>query len=123
MMTIHLEHRLCITDARKIVRKEMESSESHRFELENLSILTRLSHLNIIELLASYTYKGRHSLIFPLAEDGTFADCFTRDSQATPFQSKEAFLVAFAQLSSAIAQVHDFVDDREIGPQIYRIIP
>jgi serine/threonine protein kinase len=66
-----------------------------------------------VELLASYTYKGKYNLVFPQAEDGTLADLFSRDRQTTPFKSNETFFIALARLSSAIEQVHNFVE-REI---------
>jgi len=99
-------------NAFKIVRKELEDIGDHEIELENLAILSHLRHPNILELLASYTYKDKHNLVTPLAEGGTLADLFTSDRQMTPFKSNESFLIALARLSSAIEHVHNFVERR-----------
>lgn len=71
-----------------------------------------MRHSNILELLASYTYNGKHNLIFSLAQDGTLADLFAKDRQKTSFDSNITFLIALAKLSSAIEHVHDFIERR-----------
>ena len=98
--------------SRKLVRKELEHSEHHRIELENLSILSHLRHPNIVELLASYTHIDKNNLIFPLAEDGSLHDLFKQERSTVPFKSKISFLSAIAGLASAIEQVHDFAENR-----------
>ncbi|KAF2474368.1 kinase-like protein [Lindgomyces ingoldianus] len=96
----------------RLVRKELDDAGSHRIELENLAILSHLRHPNILELLASYTYKGKHNLVFPLAEGGTLAELFASDRQTTRFKSNQAFFIALTRLSSAIEHVHNFVERR-----------
>lgn len=51
-------------------------------------------------------------MIFPLAKSGTLADLFAKDRHATSFRSDEVFIIALARLSSAIEQVHNFVERR-----------
>lgn len=79
-------------------------------ELENLARLSHLRHPNIIELLASYSYRGKQNLIFPLAEGGTLSDLLACIRQATLFTSDGDVLVAVAGLSSAIEHVHNFIE-------------
>ena len=98
--------------SRKLVRKELEHSEDHRIELENLSILSHLRHPNIVELLASYTHNGKNNLIFPLAEGGTLSELFSQEQPCALFKSRISFLGAIAGLASAIEQVHDFAENR-----------
>lgn len=86
--------------------------ESHKLELENLSILNHLDHPNILELLASYTYDEKHNLIFPLAEEGTLDKLFESEPESSPFRSDEAFYIALAGLSSGIEHVHNFIEKR-----------
>lgn len=92
----------------RIVRKELQSTLEHKTELTNLSILNHLKHPHILELLASYSYRDKHNLIFPLAEGGTLADLMKTDRSSTPFRNDETLLVALAGLSSAIEHVHNF---------------
>lgn len=96
----------------RLVRKELENIEDHEIELQNLAILSHLRHPNILGLLASYTYKGKHNLVAPLAEGGTLADLFTNDRQMTSFKSNQTFFIALARLSSAVGHVHSFVEQR-----------
>jgi len=105
-------HSMHAANACKLVRKELENIGDHKIELENLAILSHLRHPNIIELLASYTYKGKHNLVTPLAEGGTLANLFASNRQTTPFKSNESFLIALARLSSAVEHVHNFVERR-----------
>ena len=71
-----------------------------------------LKHPNILELLASYTHKDRHNLIFPRAEGGTLANILACDRQGTSFESNESFVIALVGLSSAVEHVHNFVERR-----------
>ena len=96
----------------KLARKELENIKDHGIELENLAILSHLRHPNILELLASYTYKDKHNLVTPLAEGGTLADLFASDRQTTPFLSNESFFIGLTKLSSAIEHVHNVVENR-----------
>ncbi|OAL55032.1 kinase-like protein [Pyrenochaeta sp. DS3sAY3a] len=112
-ISIHPDHQdLEDVFRRKLVRKELGNTGNHRVELENLAILSHLRHPNIVELLASYTYDGRHNLIFPLAEGGTLHELFNHDPKTTFFKSDLIFFIAIAGLSSAIDQVHDFTENR-----------
>lgn len=97
----------------KFARKEIKiendrSTLNHQKELRILSILNQLKHPNIVELLGSYTYNGRHSLLFPLADSGNLAELLATDRQSTQFISDESLLIALAALSSAVEHVHDF---------------
>lgn len=71
--------------------------------MEKLSILNHISHLNILELLASYTHDKKHNLVFPLAEP---------EPEPTSFNSDETLLIALAGLSSGIEHVHNFVESK-----------
>lgn len=94
------------------MRKELDNVGNHKAELENLAILSHLRHPNLVELLASYTYRGKNNLVFPLAEGGTLAKLFEGDRQKTPFRSNKTSIIALAGLSSAIEHVHNFVENR-----------
>lgn len=63
-----------------------------------------------MELLASYTYRDKHNLLFPLADGGTLEALLQTERRKTVFQSDQTFLVALVGLASAIEHVHDFVD-------------
>jgi serine/threonine protein kinase len=79
------------------VRKEFKpqrKDSEYELELRNLSILRRLKHPNIIELLGAYIYRDKYNLIFPLARGGTLADLITnlrppvgRETALSPFRS------------------------------------
>jgi serine/threonine protein kinase len=97
-------------DFSKCAQKELDNADDHRLELNNLAILNHLKHPNIVELLASYTYQGKHNLLFPLAKGGTLAALLHTGRQKTQFQSDETFLIALAGLSSALEHVHDFFE-------------
>jgi len=45
----------------------------YKDELHNLTLLYHLEHPNILELFGSYTYRGKHNLLFPLAGRGNLA--------------------------------------------------
>ncbi|KAH8885909.1 kinase-like protein [Thozetella sp. PMI_491] len=62
-----------------------QSHESHKKELENLAILNHLKHPNIVELLGSYTYNGRHSLLFALADAGNLNKLLSAERNTTKF--------------------------------------
>lgn len=96
----------------KFVQKELDNADDHRKELENLSILNHLKHPNIVELLSSYTYQNKHSLLFPRAQHGTLATLLQTNRLDTDFQSDTSLLVALAGLTSAIEHVHDFFEHR-----------
>jgi len=81
----------------------------HKRELENLSILNHIRHPNIIELLSSYTYNDEsHNLLFPLVKRGNLKDFMKLERRDTEDFSDELILVAIADLSSAVAHLHQF---------------
>ncbi|KAI1321914.1 kinase-like protein [Xylariaceae sp. FL0255] len=94
--------------SRVVARKDFEAETSHLKELENLAVLNHLKHPNIVELLSSFTHDGKHSLLFPLAKDGSLQDLLTTQRSRTRFQSDQSLLVALAALSSAVEHVHNF---------------
>lgn len=90
------------------IRKD--SALDHKRELENLAILNHLKHPNIVELLGSYTYDGRHNLLFPLADTGNLAQLLDTERHLTMFPTDEALVIALAALASAVEHVHDFTE-------------
>jgi serine/threonine protein kinase len=80
--------------------------------LENLSILGSLKHPNILELLTSYTHRGLHNLIFPLAEGGNLSQLLYGSNVNSAFLSQETIFVALTGLGSAIECLHTFVDEK-----------
>ena len=95
-----------------MVRKEFkatgETQADYERELRNLSMLRLIKHSNIMEMLAAYTFKGRHNLIFPLARDKTLGDLLQMP-RSSQFQSLEHIIVALSGLCSALHAVHNFV--------------
>ncbi|KAK6523676.1 hypothetical protein TWF281_001651 [Arthrobotrys megalospora] len=90
----------------------MATSENiYAKELRNLSILNELKHPNIIELVTSYTYRGKHNLVFPLMEGGDLGGLL-RGTRPELFHRNETFLVALCELSSAIEKVHHYTLDK-----------
>ena len=92
---------------RKEFRPHAAQTTDYEDELRNLSILNHVGHAHIVELLSAYTFRGSHNLIFPLARDGDLAD-FLQKERPREFQSDEKFVIALAQLASAIEEVHNF---------------
>jgi serine/threonine protein kinase len=85
--------------------------DDHELELRNLNLLNELKHPNIVELLSSYTYRGKHNFIFPFATGGNLAMLFKEKDRPSQFTSDEAFNLAMSKLSSAIEKVHDYASD------------
>jgi serine/threonine protein kinase len=73
--------------------------------------LNELKHPNIIELLSSYTYRGKHNFLFPLAQ-GDLAEFLTSNERPPQFQPDRAFYTALRELSSAIGKVHHYTSAR-----------
>ncbi|EPS45912.1 hypothetical protein H072_98 [Dactylellina haptotyla CBS 200.50] len=90
----------------------VEDQNDYKKELRNLSILNELKHPNIIELLTSYTHKGKHNLIFPFIPGGNLATFFRSEERPQAFQNDETFLTAICDLSSAIEKVHHYTLER-----------
>ena len=88
-------------------RLAISRRERAEFELElrNLSILRLLKHSNIVELLGSYTYRGKHNFIFPLARGGSNADLL-KSTRPPAFQSDENIILALSGLCSAVHATH-----------------
>ncbi|KAF3167920.1 hypothetical protein TWF225_006663 [Orbilia oligospora] len=95
-------------------RSDSASTESdYAKELRNLSILNELKHPNIIQLVTSYTYRGKHNLVFPLIEDGDLGKLLRGNREDYPsLRRNESFLIALCELSSAIERVHDYTVER-----------
>lgn len=92
----------------QVVRKEFKPQRKiaeYELELRNLSILRLLKHPNIVELLGSYTYRGKHNFIFPLARGGTLADLL-KSARPPAFQSDENLILALSGLCSAVRATH-----------------
>jgi serine/threonine protein kinase len=101
----------------KLVRKELKpqrKESEYKLELRNLTILKLIQDPNIIELLGSYTYQGRHNLIFPLARGGTLS-YFIKNIRPPSFKANEKVILALAGLCSAVRAVHkQFSEDRTL---------
>jgi serine/threonine protein kinase len=94
---------------RKLVRKELKPQRresEYELELRNLSILKLIQDPSIIELLGSYTYQGKHNLIFPLASGGTLSD-FIKNVRPPTFKADEKVIIALSGLCSAVRAVHN----------------
>jgi serine/threonine protein kinase len=87
---------------------EDEDDQAYQHELRNLSYLTHLEHRNIVELLCSYTYRGRHNFVFPVADFGDLAKLLKMQDRPKQFSADETFVLALAELSSALNAVHNF---------------
>lgn len=99
----------------KFARKEFtirhgsdRSILNHQKELMNLAILNHLKHPNIVELLGSYTWNAKHSLLFPLADTGNLHQFLNAENRSAQFETDETIVIALAALSSAVQHVHDF---------------
>ncbi|KAI9785126.1 MAG: hypothetical protein M1839_000764 [Geoglossum umbratile] len=104
----HVDQRI----ARKEFKLQNDDSCDHEIELHNLILLNDLKHPNITELLCSYTYRGKHNFLFPLAHGGDLATFLTQQDRPPSFQSDETFFTALSELSSAIDKVHDYTSAR-----------
>ena len=70
-------------------------------------MLKMLKHPNIVQLLAAYTFKGKHCLIFPKADSQTLGDLL--DHPPPPqFKFLEQMIAALSGLCSAVHAVHNF---------------
>ncbi|KAI4215894.1 MAG: hypothetical protein LQ351_001882 [Letrouitia transgressa] len=99
----------------EVVRKEFKprrNQSEYELELRNLSILRLLKHPNIVELLGSYTYRGKHNFIFPFARCGTLADLL-KTKRPSILQSNENMLLALAGLCSAVSATHNLFLEKD----------
>ena len=91
---------------RKEIRTRSEDSENEEERI--LHSLRVLMHPNIIRVLASYSYGGVHSLLFPVADgdlEGLLRGKFSRDRY---FPSDHTILRELHGLSSALKTIHSF---------------
>ncbi len=96
-----------------LVRKEFKSVASHddagyRREQENLHILCRLKHPNIVPLINSYKFRGKINFLFPQAHGGNLHALFRANDRPSQLASDFKLVLALCRLSSAIATVHSF---------------
>ncbi|KAH7117524.1 kinase domain-containing protein [Dactylonectria macrodidyma] len=104
-------HRLPL-DKHTVIRKQIECGRNDDMavfqkELENLSLLTHLTHPNIIQLYCSYIYRKRCNLIFAVAEGGSLADLLN-GHQGMRGPTGSQLLLALTGLASAIDAMHNF---------------
>lgn len=97
--------------------KPQRKKAEYELELRNLSILRLLKHPSIVELLGSYTYRGKHNLIFPLARGGTLADLL-KCARPPAFQSDENIVLALSGLCSAVRATHYLFSEDKILTRI-----
>ncbi|KAL8689015.1 MAG: hypothetical protein Q9218_005213 [Villophora microphyllina] len=94
-----------------VIRKELKvahptTSKDFERECRVLSFLNCLDHPNIVELLSSYTHRGIHNLIFPVAEYDLGK--LLASPRSSSFASHSDYLYAFCGLSSALEKLHSF---------------
>ncbi|KAL2831515.1 hypothetical protein BDW59DRAFT_157941 [Aspergillus cavernicola] len=90
----------------KMIKKKEMTQKAFARELEALEVLRCLKHPNIIELLASYEYRGEYYLLFPLlAMD--LSEFLTRHERYGQFEDDVVFCIALADISSAVQAIHD----------------
>ncbi len=93
------------------MRKEFKAAGDTRADFEkelyNLSMLKMLRHPNIVEMLAAYTFKGRHNLLFHKADGKTLGDVL-EDSPHPSFRTLEQMIIAISGLCSALHALHNF---------------
>ena len=70
-------------------------------------MLKMLRHPNIVNLLAAYTFKSRHNLLFPKADGKTLADML-ESSPPRHFRSVQQIILALSGLCSALRAMHGF---------------
>ncbi|KAJ6258749.1 Serine/threonine-protein kinase [Drechslerella dactyloides] len=75
-----------------------------------LEILRVIKHPNILELLFSYTHKGKNCFLFPLARGGDLQDFLDGDSRTVDLAADEAVYHAFCGLSSALESLHSYIN-------------
>ena len=96
----------------RLVRKEFlpntVDAGSFETELHNLNLLNNLRHPNIVELLGSWTYRGKHNALFPYAQGGDLFQLLNSKSRPFHFLEDSEFYRAISELSSAIHKVHEY---------------
>lgn len=100
------------TFVRKEFRRIKKDTTTYHDETHNLNLLNELKHPNIVEFLSSYTYNGKHNLLFPYARDGDLSTLLSQKDRPAAFHLDEVFFIALGQLSSAIEMVHDYASEK-----------
>ena len=117
----------CYTTQRdNMIRKQLKSGGSHEYkdELRCLRLLDLISHPNILTIFGSYTYRGKHNFLFPVAKLGDLHGLLSqrvplsflkngsnKDPSAAPVLKEEAFYEAMCGLASALEQLHYYSND------------
>lgn len=101
-----------VIQEQELVLKELKSvkSASSAFDAEQrcLEILRLIEHPNILEMYGSYTYRGRHNFLFPLAKGGDLQNFLSQDSRPPELESNESVYFSLCGLSSALESVHSY---------------
>ncbi|KAF8532990.1 kinase-like domain-containing protein [Trichophaea hybrida] len=89
-----------------VVRKQFKNDRYLKRNIEHHQILDHLQHPNIVKLLASYSYCGKHHLLFPLFQMdlGYFLQLPERFGE---FKNDYMFYTALQGLASALEAIHD----------------
>ena len=87
-----------------------KSREDFEQEKEVLSYMRCLRHLNIVELLGSFTFKDKHYLLFPPAEQD-LEQLMSFSRAPARFDSDEAYLLALQGLGSAVNHMHTYTSN------------
>lgn len=105
----------------QVVRKQLRFGKNERKEsydrmffeeLKCLTYLDRLAHPNIIRLLGSYTYGGRHNFLFPCYETD-LRDFLKSESRLGDFRLNITFFSALRGLASALCSTHNLHLEKE----------
>lgn len=100
----------------RFVRKEFLPNTtdpgSFETELHNLNLLNNLKHSNIVELLGSWTYRGRHNALFPCAKGGDLLQLLNSKNRPYHFLEDTEFYRALSELSSANQKVHQYTSEK-----------
>ncbi|KAJ3486614.1 hypothetical protein NLG97_g6578 [Lecanicillium saksenae] len=114
-MKLHPDCHQLPLDGDIVIRKQIECSKDNDMavfqkELENLSLLTHLSHPNIVQLYCSYMYRDRCNLIFAYADGGSLSDLLDGEEGTKGPEGSQLWL-ALADLASAIDALHNFTSE------------
>ena len=114
------------TQRDNMIRKQLKSGGPHEYkdELRCLRLLDLISHPNILTIFGSYTYRGKHNFLFPVAKLGNLHCLLSqrvplaflkngsnKDPTAAPVLKEEAFYEAMCGLASALEQLHYYSND------------
>ena len=105
----------------QVVRKQIRIAKGHTRESYDyaffnehrcLVFLDRLAHPNIIRLLGSYTYSGKHNFLFPSYETDLSA-FLENESRFSDFARDATFFSALEGLASALCSTHKLHLEKE----------